>query len=153
MPVSRRINQRSSDVDIARRVDILDCGTDRCRCGCVGPGLRPQVDVLVVSMHAGIYYLPVVIAMYLRETACHAIGNGADLVLQHHADLINKDVEVYGDNAIYFDLGNFASEHTRHLAGKPNANNAALRSVRELYRVKSAAGQKYDFLVGTIKVI
>ncbi len=100
--------------------------------------LRPQVDVLVVSMHAGVHFVPKMIASYQREAAHAAIDAGADLVLQHHAHII-KGVEVYQGRAIFYSLGNFAVDPNRlRSANRPLGdphNNTHLR-----YRERPVAG-------------
>ncbi len=71
--------------------------------------LRPKVDVLVVSMHWGVHFVPAVIAMYQREVGHAAIDAGADLILGHHAHIL-KGIEVYKGKAIFFSLGNFSAD-------------------------------------------
>ncbi len=109
--------------------------------------LRPKVDVLVVSMHCGVHHVPSVIAMYQKEAARAAIDAGADLILQHHAHIL-KGVEVYKGKAIFYGLGNFATEHTINHKG-----TKALRSIREYYGVKPTPGKKYDFLPDSRKTM
>src|SRR5436190_21101865 len=50
--------------------------------------LRSQVDVVVLSMHWGVHYIPGLIAMYQREIAHAAIDAGADLIVGHHPHII-----------------------------------------------------------------
>ena len=94
--------------------------------------LRPLVDVLVVSMHAGVHFVPAMVAMYQKEAAYDAIDNGADLVLQHHAHIC-KGVEIYNGKAIFYGLGNFALEHPLH-------KGSYRASLRKFYRVKAVPG-------------
>jgi poly-gamma-glutamate synthesis protein (capsule biosynthesis protein) len=68
---------------------------------------RGQADVVVVSLHWGIHFVPAVIADYQREVAHAAVDAGADLILGHHAHIL-KGVEVYRGKAIFYSLGNFA---------------------------------------------
>ena len=56
--------------------------------------LKRQADVVVVSMHWGIHFVPAVIADYQRQVARAAVDAGADLILGHHAHIL-KGVEVY----------------------------------------------------------
>jgi poly-gamma-glutamate synthesis protein (capsule biosynthesis protein) len=70
---------------------------------------KGQADVVVVSMHWGIHFVPAVIAEYQREMAHAAIDAGADLILGHHAHIL-KGIEVYKGRAIFYSLGNFAAE-------------------------------------------
>ncbi|MBI4302880.1 MAG: CapA family protein [Chloroflexi bacterium] len=105
--------------------------------------LRPQVDVLVVSMHAGVHMVPAVVAMYQKEAAYAAIDAGADLILQHHAHIL-KGIEVYQGKAIFYGLGNFAAEPAPHTNLKPF--NFAYRHLREFYRIKTIPGwEKYRY--------
>ncbi len=69
--------------------------------------LRPQVDILVLSMHWGIHFIPAIIADYQRMAAHRAIDHGVDLVLGHHPHVL-KPVEVYKGKAIFYSMGNFA---------------------------------------------
>ncbi|MBI2857934.1 MAG: CapA family protein [Chloroflexi bacterium] len=68
--------------------------------------LRPKVDILVVSMHWGIHFIPAVLAMYQFEAGHAAIDAGADVILGHHAHIL-KGIEVYRGKVIFFSLGNF----------------------------------------------
>jgi len=101
--------------------------------------LRSQVDVLVVSMHAGVHFVPAMVAMYQKEAAYHAIDTGADLVLQHHAHIL-KGIEVYNGKAIFYGLGNFALEHPLH-------KGSYRASLRKFFRVKPIPGwEKFTYL-------
>jgi poly-gamma-glutamate synthesis protein (capsule biosynthesis protein) len=73
--------------------------------------LRSVVDILVVSIHAGVFGVPAMIAMYQKEAGRAAVDAGADLVLQAHAHIL-KGIEMYKGKAIFYGLGNFAVEHT-----------------------------------------
>ena len=68
--------------------------------------LRPSVDVLVVSMHWGVHFVPAVIAMYQYEVGHAAIDAGADIIIGHHAHIL-KGIEVYKGKVIFFSLCNF----------------------------------------------
>jgi hypothetical protein len=81
--------------------------------------LRPEVDVLVVSMHAGVHFVPKMIATYQKEAAYAAIDAGADLILQHHAHML-KGIEVYEGKVIFYSIGNFAFDpHTPREPSRP----------------------------------
>jgi poly-gamma-glutamate synthesis protein (capsule biosynthesis protein) len=70
---------------------------------------RKKADIVVLSIHWGIHYVPEVIADYQRTIAHAAIDVGCDIVLGHHAHIL-KGVEVYKGKAIFYSLGNFAIE-------------------------------------------
>jgi poly-gamma-glutamate synthesis protein (capsule biosynthesis protein) len=70
---------------------------------------RQQADIVIVSMHNGIHFVPAVIADYQKEAARAAIDAGADLVLCHHTHIL-KGTEVYKGKAIFYSLANFALE-------------------------------------------
>jgi poly-gamma-glutamate capsule biosynthesis protein CapA/YwtB (metallophosphatase superfamily) len=107
--------------------------------------LRPQVDVLVVSIHAGVHFVPATVAMYQKEAAYHAIDTGADLVLQHHAHIL-KGVEMYNGKAIFYGLGNFALEHSK-ISIKKKAGDPSHRGMRGFYKVKPIPGwENYHYL-------
>lgn len=80
--------------------------------------LRPQVDVLIVSFHWGIHFVPAVLAQYQRYAAHFAIDAGADLILGHHTHIL-KPVEIYHSKAIVYSMANFALEEPgRFFEGK-----------------------------------
>ncbi|MBI4190608.1 MAG: CapA family protein [Betaproteobacteria bacterium] len=68
---------------------------------------KSLADVVVVSQHWGIHYLPGLIAMYQKEVAYAAIDAGADLLLGHHPHLL-KGIEIYKGKVIFYSIGNFA---------------------------------------------
>ncbi|WP_276352202.1 CapA family protein [Cohnella caldifontis] len=73
---------------------------------------KSRADLVFVSMHGGIHFVPAVLADYQREMAHAAIDAGADLILGHHAHIL-KGVEVYKGKAVFYSLGNFAMELPR----------------------------------------
>lgn len=80
--------------------------------------LRPQVDILIVSFHWGIHFVPAVLAQYQRYAAHFAIDAGADLILGHHTHIL-KPMEVYKGRAIVYSMANFALEEPgRFFEGK-----------------------------------
>lgn len=80
--------------DMAAIMEDIDC-------------LRPKVDILMVSFHWGIHFIPAVLADYQRDYAHAAIDHGADIILGHHPHIL-KPVEVYKGKAIIYSMGNFA---------------------------------------------
>jgi poly-gamma-glutamate synthesis protein (capsule biosynthesis protein) len=66
-----------------------------------------QADVVIVSMHWGIHFIPAVLADYQRDMARVAIDSGADLILGHHAHIL-KGIEVYAGKVVFYSLCNFA---------------------------------------------
>ena len=71
--------------------------------------LRKTVDVLVVSMHWGVHFVPAVIAGYQYEVGHAAIDAGADIIIGTHAHIL-KGIEVYRGKAIFFSLCNFCMD-------------------------------------------
>ncbi|MBI4331898.1 MAG: CapA family protein [Chloroflexi bacterium] len=69
--------------------------------------VRSQSDIVVMSIHWGIHYVPSLLAMYQREVAYAAIDAGVDLILGHHAHIL-KGIEVYKGKVIFYSLCNFA---------------------------------------------
>ena len=67
---------------------------------------RSLADVVVMSIHWGIHYVPAVIAMYQKEVAYAAIDAGVDVIFGHHAHIL-KGIEVYNGKAIFYSLCNF----------------------------------------------
>ncbi len=86
---------------------------------------RAQADVVIVSLHWGIHFVPAVIADYQTEVGHAAIDAGADLILGHHAHIL-KGIEVYRNKAIFYSLGNFAMDLRMDPA------HAASRSFKEI---------------------
>jgi poly-gamma-glutamate capsule biosynthesis protein CapA/YwtB (metallophosphatase superfamily) len=72
--------------------------------------LRPDVDVVVVSHHWGIHYVPAMIADYQFEVAHATIDAGADIILGHHPHIL-KAIEVYKGKPIFYSIGSYALEH------------------------------------------
>ena len=70
---------------------------------------RAKADVVIVSLHWGIHFIPAVIADYQREVGHAAIDAGADLILGHHAHIL-KGAEVYRGKTIFYSLCNFAMD-------------------------------------------
>ncbi len=68
--------------------------------------VRPLADVVVMSIHWGVHFVPAVIAMYQKEVGHAAIDAGVDLILGHHAHIL-KGIEVYKGKVIFYSLGNF----------------------------------------------
>ena len=69
--------------------------------------LRQEVDVLMVALHKGLGHTPATVGMYERQIAKTAIDAGADVVVGHHAHIL-QGMEVYKDRPIFHGLGNFA---------------------------------------------
>jgi poly-gamma-glutamate capsule biosynthesis protein CapA/YwtB (metallophosphatase superfamily) len=70
---------------------------------------KSNADIVILSIHWGIHFVPAQLADYQRETARKAIDSGADLILGHHPHIL-KGIEVYKGKAIFYSLGNFAIE-------------------------------------------
>jgi hypothetical protein len=68
---------------------------------------RAQADVVIVSLHWGIHFVPATIADYQREVGHAVIDAGADMILGHHAHIL-KGIEVYRGKPIFYSVGNFA---------------------------------------------
>jgi poly-gamma-glutamate synthesis protein (capsule biosynthesis protein) len=69
--------------------------------------LGRQVDIVIVALHKGIGHTPATVGMYEGQIAKAAIGAGADVVVGHHAHIL-QGMEVYRDRPIFHGLGNFA---------------------------------------------
>ncbi len=68
---------------------------------------KSQADLVILSMHWGIHFIPAVIAEYQKEIARVAIDSGGDLILGHHAHIL-KGIEVYAGKVVFYSLCNFA---------------------------------------------
>ena len=85
--------------------------------------LRPQVDILAVALHKGMGHSPATLVMYERPVAKSAIDAGADVVVGHHAHIL-QGVEVYKNRPIFHGLGDFVTV-TRALSVDANATRNA----------------------------
>ena len=90
--------------------------------------LRPQVDLLILSHHAGIHFVPAVVPDYQRTVAHAAIDAGADMVLGSHAHIL-KGLEFHRGKPIIHSLANFA------LDLKMTAEHAASKGFREIQKL------------------
>lgn len=68
---------------------------------------KARADLVIISIHWGIHFIPAVLAEYQRDIAHAAIDSGADLILGHHAHIL-KGIEVYAGKVIFYSLCNFA---------------------------------------------
>jgi poly-gamma-glutamate synthesis protein (capsule biosynthesis protein) len=89
---------------------------------------RKQADVVIVSIHWGIHFVPAVIADYQREVGHAAIDAGADLILGHHAHIL-KGIEVYRGRPIFYSLCNFATDLRMD---KAHAESKSFREIQTL---------------------
>jgi poly-gamma-glutamate capsule biosynthesis protein CapA/YwtB (metallophosphatase superfamily) len=89
---------------------------------------RSMADVVVVSIHWGIHFIPAVIADYQREVGHAAIDAGADVILGHHAHIL-KGVEVFRGRPIFYSLGNFAVDLRMD---KAHAESKSFREIQTL---------------------
>jgi poly-gamma-glutamate synthesis protein (capsule biosynthesis protein) len=70
---------------------------------------KEKADVVAVSHHWGIHFIPYVLADYQPDVGRAAIDAGADIVLGHHAHIL-KGIEVYHGKPIFYSLCNFATD-------------------------------------------
>jgi poly-gamma-glutamate synthesis protein (capsule biosynthesis protein) len=70
---------------------------------------KSKADIVILSLHWGIHFIPAVLADYQRDVAYAAIDAGADLILGHHPHIL-KPIEVYRDKVIFYSLCNFAAD-------------------------------------------
>ncbi len=71
---------------------------------------RPRVDVLVISLHMGYMYVDYP-QPEQRLQALELLAAGADLVLMHHAHVL-QGIELTGDGMSCYNLGNFLLDWT-----------------------------------------
>ena len=67
---------------------------------------RERADVVVVSLHWGLHFIPRAIADYQPAVAKAAFEAGADLILGHHAH-VPKAIGVHGGKVCFYSLSNF----------------------------------------------
>ncbi len=77
---------------------------------------KTQSDVVILSLHWGVHFVPKVIATYQPQVAHAAIDAGADLILGHHPHIL-KAVEVYKGKVCFYSIGNFITtgSQVRHI--------------------------------------
>ena len=90
---------------------------------------KQRADLVVVSLHWGIHFVPAVIADYQREVAHAAIDAGAELILGHHAHIL-KGVEIYRGKAIFYSLSNFAMDLRMD---KAHAESKGFKEIQSLH--------------------
>lgn len=89
---------------------------------------KEQADIVVVSQHWGIHFVPYTLADYQPDVAHAAIDAGADMVLGHHAHIL-KAVEVYRGKPVFYSLCNFATDLRMDEA---HANSRGFREIQKL---------------------
>lgn len=77
-----------------------------------------QSDVVIVSQHWGIPYLPGMLAKYQPVVGHAAIDAGADMIFGHHPH-VPKGIEVYKGKVIFYSVGDFAQESSHNLGRIP----------------------------------
>jgi poly-gamma-glutamate synthesis protein (capsule biosynthesis protein) len=88
-----------------------------------------RADVVMVSLHWGIHFVPATIAQYQPEVGRAAIDAGADVILGHHAHIL-KGVELYKGKPIIYSLCNFAVD--LHM-DKAHAESKGFREIQTLH--------------------
>lgn len=73
---------------------------------------KERADVVVVSLHWGVHFVPKEIAEYQPIVAHAIIDSGADLIVGHHPHIL-KAVETYKGKVIFYSIGNFARGSNR----------------------------------------
>lgn len=89
---------------------------------------KEEADLVAVSVHWGIHFVPASVADYQREAAHAAIDAGADVILGHHAHIL-KGIELYRGRPIFYSLGNFAMDLTMTPA---HANSTGFKEIQQL---------------------
>ncbi len=104
--------------------------------------VRAVADLVVVSLHWGVHFIPAVIADYQREVGHAAIDAGADIVLGHHAHIL-KGLELYRGRPILYSIGNFATDLRMDAA---HAASSGFRDIQKLHpRWIPDFGSLYNF--------
>ena len=67
---------------------------------------KQQADIVIVTCHMGIHFIPKMIAMYETKVTHAAIDAGADLFIGGHSHN-PKAIEVYKGKVIFYSLSNF----------------------------------------------
>jgi poly-gamma-glutamate synthesis protein (capsule biosynthesis protein) len=103
---------------------------------------KQRADVVIVSLHWGIHFVPGVIAQYQPEVGRAAIDAGADVILGHHAHIL-KGVEIYKGKPIIYSLCNFAVD--LHM-DKAHAGSKGFKEIQTLHpNWQPDFGSSYNF--------
>ena len=81
---------------------------------------RKSADVVVLSLHWGIHFIPRMIADYQVAVAKAAFAAGADLILGHHAHT-PKAIGTHGGKTCFFSLSNFIMSSTAKTPAQADA--------------------------------
>lgn len=100
---------------------------------------RASADIVIVSLHWGIHFIPATIADYQREVAHALIDAGADAILGHHAHIL-KGIEVYRGRPIFYSLANFAIDL------RMDPEHAKAKSFREIQSLSPGWEPDFDSL-------
>jgi len=90
---------------------------------------KQRADVVFVSLHWGIHFVPAVIADYQPDVAHAAIDAGADAIFGHHAHIL-KGFEVYKGKPVFYSLCNFAVDLPMD---KQHAESASFKEIQSLH--------------------
>jgi poly-gamma-glutamate capsule biosynthesis protein CapA/YwtB (metallophosphatase superfamily) len=116
--------------------------------------LRPQVDVLVISMHWGVHWVPDLIADYQFEIGHAAIDAGADIIIGQHQHILNKGIEVYKGKVIFHSLSNFSMRRHRDFKYRPISASGRYWVVRHGVRAEADPNcPRYRYDINTQKTI
>lgn len=94
--------------------------------------LREECDILVVALHKGVGHTRAHLDMYEYPVSYAAIDAGADVVIGHHAHIM-QGIEIYRNKPIYHGLGNFVT--VTH-ALTPSGNDSPERQAWAIKREK-----------------
>jgi len=115
--------------------------------------LRPRVDVLVISMHWGVHWIPDLIADYQFELGHAAIDAGADMIIGQHQHIL-KGIEVYKGKVIFHSLSNFSMRRHRDFKYQPTRASGRYWVVRHGVRAEADPSRpRYPYDVNSQKTI
>jgi hypothetical protein len=78
---------------------------------------KKTADIVILSLHWGLHFIPRLIADYQPKVASTAFAAGADLILGHHAH-IPKAIAVYDGKVCFYSLSNFVMSARAFTAAK-----------------------------------
>jgi poly-gamma-glutamate synthesis protein (capsule biosynthesis protein) len=116
--------------DIDQRVALLDVEAMRADVA----RMHERADVVIVSMHAGIEYLPKPVAQQ-TEFAHAAIDAGARIVVGHHPHVV-QPWEHYGSGVIFYSLGNLVFDQFQRVETQHGVLAEVVFSGRTLKRAR-----------------
>jgi poly-gamma-glutamate synthesis protein (capsule biosynthesis protein) len=97
---------------------------------------KQVADVVIVSLHYGIPWVPGLLAQYQPVVSYAAIDAGADLIFGHHPHVM-KGIEVYKGRVIFYSAGDFAQETPHQERKNDDVTGTSIFNIKEFQQAGS----------------